>query len=349
MKKLLPLLILFVLVGAGCSGSNNNAGSDGGILKSTDAGLEWVQANVVPTAAGIGTLSTSDVINMEIDPSDTSYLYVATRNSGMLYSRDSGVSWQQPEDAFLKTGTIVDIEVDPKDVCTVYVAKANRLFRTTDCMRSFNNEMYVESRPDVGVIRVSVDWFNTNVIWIALSNGDLLKSKDAGKTWRTQIKAREEISEILISNSDSRQVLVSTFNGNLYRTLNGGEKWEDMKEGLVPFKSEKGIFDLVQDQKSKIVLAASKYGVLRSKDFGKTWESVRLITSPGQVQIRALALDTINPNTIYYATPATFYHSADGGSTWKTEKLPSTRLPRSLVVDPKNAKVLYIGVAQILE
>ncbi len=349
MKKTIIFLLAFVLIGAGCTGSGTQTSSDGGIFKSTSSGDLWAQSNLVPTASGIGTLSTSDIINMEMDPQDSSFLYVSTRDSGMLYSQDAGVSWLQPQDPIMKSGSIFDIEVDPTDVCKVYVVKANRLLRTTDCMRTFNSEMYVDSRAGVSVIRVTVDWYNTNVIWLGLSNGDVLKSVDAGKNWKSVLKAREEISDIIVSNSDSRQVLVSTFAGNMYRTINSGDKWEDMKDTLSAFKSNKGIFALTQDQKSKVVFAATKYGILRSTDFGTKWQALNLITSPGQVDIKALGIDSSNPNTVYYATAGTFYHSSDGGSTWNTKKLPSSRQPRAILVDPNNASVLYVGVAQLIK
>jgi photosystem II stability/assembly factor-like uncharacterized protein len=349
MKRTIIFLLAFVLIGAGCTGSSSQGVNDGGVLKSVNSGLEWSQSNLVPTAAGIGTLSTSNIINMEMDPQDPTYLYVSTRESGMLYSKDSGVSWSQPEEPVLKTGAVFDVEVDPKDICTVYVAKVNRLFKTSDCMRTFNPEMYVDSRQGVNVIRVTVDWYNPKVVWIGLSNGDILKSADSGKTWRSSLKAREEISEIIVSNSDSRQVIVTTFNGNMYRTTNAGAKWEDLKEGLSAFKSNKKIHALVQDQKSKNLFAATDYGILRSNDFGTKWTALNLLTSPGQVKIKAIGLDSSNSNTIYYATRGTFYYSDDSGSTWETEKLPSTREPRSILVDPNKSAVLYIGVAQIID
>lgn len=349
MKRTIIILLLFVLIGAGCTGSKKQVGNDGGILKTSTAGVEWAQANLVPTAEGIGTLATSDIINMEMDPSDPSFIYVSTRDSGMLFTRDSGASWQQPEDPSLKVGSIFDVEVDANNVCTVYAVKANRLFKSTDCMRTFNNEMYVDSRAGVNVIRVTVDWYNSNVVWIGLSNGDLLKSIDGGKTWRAVLKAREEISEIMISNSDSRQVLVSTFDGNLYRTIDAGDKWEDLKSGLSTYSSPSGIFTIIQDQKSKVIFSATKYGILKSTDFGTTWTALKLLTSPGQIEIRAVGIDTVNPNTIYYATVGTFYSSADGGDTWKTTKIPSTRVPRYILVDPNTASVLYVGVAQAVK
>ena len=82
-----------------------------------------------------------------------------------------------------------------------------------------------------------------------------------------------------------------------------------------------------------------------SKDFGSTWQPLTLLTAPGEVSIQGLAIDQKNSSTIFYTAPAAFYVSVDAGSTWKTHKLPTARLPAALAIDPATSGVLYIGVA----
>lgn len=300
---------------------------------------------IVPTASGIGTLATTDVLNMEMDPEDDTFMYIGTRQNGVLYSQDSGISWMQPESDALSDGLIYHIEVDPTDVCTVYVAKGSRLYSTRDCMRSFDSETYVDNRSGVSVVQVAVDWFSASTIWIGLSNGDVLKSTDSGDTWQTVLKTGEEISNILIHTTDSRNVLVSTFGKGLYKTEDAGADWDEVDGGLSDLKKSETVYSLIQSDDSSVVIAANGYGLVRSTDFGSTWEAIELVTSAGQVTIRAVGMDVTDPDTLYYAANATFYHSDDAGSTWDTEKLPSSRVPRAMLVDPDEPAVLYIGVA----
>ncbi|TAL51041.1 hypothetical protein EPN81_01080 [Patescibacteria group bacterium] len=350
MKYFSLALFSIILLGAGClSGGSSSSSSDGGVFRTVDAGLEWGQVVVVPTAVGIGTLSTTDVINMEMDPQDNKYLYIGTRDSGMLYSEDAGASWRQPRTSALADGLIYKIEVDPTDVCKVYVAKGARLYATNDCMRSFDSEVYVDNRSGVSVVQVAVDWFNPRTLWIGLSNGDVLKSGDSGNTWSTVLKTGEEVSSFLIHQTDSRQVLVSTFSEGIYKTTDGGENWEEVDGGLKELKQSTRVYSLIQSEDSGVVISASQYGLTRSTDFGSTWEAIALLTSPGQVKIRAIGMDEENPTTIYYASNATFYRTTDGGTTWDTEKFPSSRVPRALLVDPDDPQMLYIGVATATE
>jgi photosystem II stability/assembly factor-like uncharacterized protein len=344
MKRFTLLVCSLVFLGAGCFGGGGSTGSDGGVLKTFNAGDDWSQAVIVPTASGIGTLATSNILNMEMDPQDHNYLYVGTRSSGMLYSEDAGASWRQVRNSALSNGTIYTIEVDPTDVCKVYVAKGSRLYATNDCMRSFDDEVYLDSRGQ-DVVQVAIDWYDPNNIWIGLDNGDVLKSQDAGRTWQTSFKTGGEISEILISNTDTRQVLVSTFKKGIYRTTDSGNTWTDVNDALDAFSKGDQVYSLIQSRDAGVVIAASVYGLLRSTDFGETWEAIKLITSPGQVMIRAIGMDVNNPMTLYYASNATFYHSNDGGSTWKTDRIPTSRTPRAMLVDPEDPTVLYLGVA----
>jgi photosystem II stability/assembly factor-like uncharacterized protein len=284
-----------------------------------------------------------------MDPQDNDFLYIGTRGNGMLYSDDGGASWRQPRYSTLQSDTIYSVEVDPTDVCTVYVARGQRLYRTTDCMRSFDSETYVETRSGVNVVQIAVDWYDNNIIWIGLSNGDVLKSEDFGETWQTSKKIGKEISEMLVSSSDSRSLLVSTYSSGIYKTTDQGETWEGIEGNIKDLKDADEVYDVIQSADAGVIIATTTYGLLKSTDFGSTWEPIDLITSSGQVTIRAVGIDIDNPDTIYYAANSTFYRSFDGGSTWDTERLGSSRVPRVMLVDPEDSSVLYVGVASAIE
>lgn len=350
MKRLSYILLSLVLLGAGCVNFGAKTQSpDGGIFKSIDAGTTWTQPVVVPTAQGMGTLSTSDILNLELDPSDPFFLYAGTRNNGFVYSEDATVSWRLPRLAALRDGTIQNIEVNPSKSCEIYVTKGNRLYKTTDCMHTFDDETYVETRAGISIVQVAIDWYNKGVIWIGLSNGDLLKSTDDGASWKTALKTGDEVSEILLSNKDSRQIIVSGLKKGMQRSIDSGENWEKLDSAFKGLSGATNVFTLSQTNDAGTVIAATKYGLLRSKDFGTTWEPISLLTSPGQVLIYAAAVAPKDPQVMYYATPGTFYRTADGGQTWQTQKFPSARIPRVLLVDPQDASVLYVGVMAPIE
>lgn len=348
MKRLFFLLILPIFLGAGCFSSSSSGGSDGGVFKTVTAGEEFAQAIVVPTAAGIGSLATTNVLNMEMDPHDSNFLYIGTRSNGLLYSEDAAASWRQPREAAMREGTIFAVEVDPTDACRLYVAKGSRVYSSSDCMRTFESETYVDAR-GVNVVQIEVDWYDSETIWIGLGNGDVLRSDDAGNTWRTMLTTGQEVSDILISNDDSRQVLVSTFKTGVYKTVDKGSNWENIKGEIDDLKEADRVFQMRQTDDSGLVLLSSIYGLFVSTDFGSTWDALDLITSPGEVYIRAIGLDPTNKNIMYYAANGTFYRSNDAGVTWDTERLATTRVARDMLIDPSDSAVVYIATATASE
>lgn len=351
--KLVLIASAFALTGAGClgfGGGNSAAPSnDGGVYKTLNAGVDWTQQTAVPSARGVGTIAGTSVFSFAMDPEDNEVIYLGTRENGLLYTVDAAGSWHQPRLEALQEGRINAVAIDPTNTCTMFAAKDKRLYKTEDCLRSFNTEAYVETREEVQIARVAVDWFNADVVWLGLSNGDILKSEDGAETWRSVNTLRTSITGILVNNTDSRQVLVSTADRGFYKTVDGGANWVQLEDQLKDFRDADNVTRLIQDKTGGTVLAASEYGLLRSLDFGDTWEAIPLLTQPGQVEIKALGMDPENPEHIYYAASSTFYSTTTGGAPWATQRMPSTREPIHLIVDPADPNIVYLGVATVEE
>lgn len=345
--SLLSLLSLLLFLGAGCFGGEKKQDNskDGGVFKSADIGAKWTQAVAFPTQKGVGSLASLDVLTLAIDPSDHEAVYMGSKENGLFYSLNGGASWVQPRDKNLQTGAVRSMAVDPKNVCVVYVATPAKLFKTETCTRTFETR-YEGLDTNASLRRVAVDWFNPNVVYLGLSNGDLLKSMDGGEAWTKILSVKDPINDILVSHTDSRVVLVATSTG-LFKTIDGGATFVKNDEALKKFRDGSTIYSLTQNTSGDTMMMATKYGLLRSYDVGETFEALALVTSPGQANIRALAMDPENPANIFYATTTTFYTSLDGGTTWQTAKLPGTRAANVLAVDPKAVNVLYLGVEKL--
>ena len=349
-KLFLPVLAL-LLLGAGCIGTKSKGTNalDGGVFKSGNAGEIWNQMSALPTNTGVANIGGTDVVLLEMDPQDPNAIYAGTREDGLIFTQDGAQSWQQPREAALRQGRIHALAINPKDVCTVYVAKGSQLFKSIDCLRTFDKNVYTETRAEVFISFVEVDWFNPQIVWMALSNGDLLKSTDGARTWNAAFRVGAPITSLLIHQKDSRRVLIGTQKLGLVKTVDGGKTWKQIIKELNAYEGAKRTERLFQDAQSRRVFLVSKYGLLSSSDFGDTWNKVNTLTSPGQVHIPAAVTDPNNPNTIYYVAASTFYTSYDHGKTWTTKKLPSTRTPSSLLVDPRNGSVIYMGVQKLAE
>jgi hypothetical protein len=95
--------------------------------------------------------------------------------------------------------------------------------------------------------------------------------------------------------------------------------------------------------------------VFKSTDGGHTWSSATSWDGensnrvcPGWNNISALAIDPLNPSTVYATTSdcndqgGFLWKSTDGGATWHNTKL-NVGWAGSLAIDPQNPETLYAG------
>lgn len=350
MKRIPKLFLLvagFALIGQGCLGGGRAGGPDGGLWQTTDSGKNWAHLAALPQAGGVGSTGGVNVNAIEIDPSDDTAYYMATVNNGLFYSYDNGSTWQRPEDAAVRAGNVLDVEVDPRDVCTIYVLKKDAVLKSTDCGRTYQNS-FVESRENNDLTAFVIDWYSPDILWAGTSDGEILRTKDAGATWSSIQQFRDDVTALALSNADSRILLVGTEKRGLQvRDPNTGAftDYEDILNK--DFKESDRVYGFAQTANGSKIVMSTKYGLLVSTDKGNTWEALKLVTPPGEVEIRSVEINPKNLNTIYYGTDTAFYATTNGGESWETLELPSTRALTVLEVHPSVTNVVLAGFATI--
>lgn len=348
MKKIYFVFLLLaglVLTGAGCiSFSGGDAsGTDGGIFKSVDKAENWGQ-KVAVAAVKPGSLAGTNIVSLVFDPQDSRTMYLATAENGLFYSTDGAESWFIA--GSLNGGRINAVAPDAKDKCNVYAAAGNKIFKTSDCTRSWQN-IYVDTRADQAVTALVADSYTPSIIYAGLSGGDLLKSTDAGASWAVVKRFENQIAKILVNFYDTRVLYVGTQGRGIWKSTDGGANWTDLSEKLDQFDGARDFKNLIFDfSKHDALILASRYGLLKTTDGGANWTAINLLTPPTSVDIFSLAANPQNGNEIYYGTTSTLYKTVDGGARWVTKKLPTTRAATYLLVDPGNGSIVYLGTTR---
>ncbi len=327
MSRTLTVAALLLLAGAGCLpfGGAEDTGGSGGLWTTADGGASWTQLATLPSATGIGSIATTDITAIAIDPSDSTAWYLGTASNGVFFSLDSGASWQRPEDAEARSGAVHAIAVDPRNVCTYYVLKTTRVLKTTTCGREFDTEAYVETRTEQ-LTDMAIDWYNPNTVYITTTAGDVIRSTDSGATWSKLFTTNDEIRTFAISNADSRILLIGGRRHGLVRSTDSGATWTELEDVLKEnYSKSDNVYDFAQAADGSALYMTSEYGMLVSADSGATWSSVPLLTSEAEVDIRAVAVDPNDANIVVYGTTNTLYRSTTGGQPWTTKELPTTR------------------------
>lgn len=344
LPKLALLAAALLLVGQGCiqitgaGGASSNTA--GGVFRSGDRGATWTQKSSVASVGAARSFSGVNVTTLAFDPSDKRALYAGTE-SGLFYSLDGGDSWQGAN--ALGAVDVGSVAVSPASKCTIFVGTGGKVVRTDDCARTWTS-VYVDTRGDTRITSVKVDAYNPGTVYAATSQGDFLKSTDAGDSWAPIHRFDNEIRQVLMLAADSRVMYVVTGGKGLWKSTDAGATWTDLSPTMGNFAGALDRMIVTQDvAKGDSLVAASNYGLLRSLDGGATWKAITLLTPPGSTVIYSLAVGPKDSNFIAYGTASTLYRTVDGGAKWTTSRLPSARAATTLLADPNDDKTLYMG------
>lgn len=345
------ILILVVSISiSGCTGAKSNQSNtsaiDGGVFMTVDKGLTWKQKNAVLTVSGKpATLSGTNIALMAIDPSDHMALYYAPIGNGLFYSYDGGATWQKT--AGIPKATVRSLSIDPKDKCVIYASLGNKVYKTEDCSRTWER-IYFDNDVQVTVDAVTVSPYDSKVVYIGVSRGDLIKSLDAGKSWQTVERVKDKITSVIFDPTDASYIYLVTAKKGFYRSVDGGVSWEAWNSMLKENELNVQAKDILmfKDHPGVIYIAVSQ-GIIKTIDNGENWEKIDFIPPGKNVNLNSLAVNPANLDEIYYVTNKTFYYSVDGGKNWTPNQLKTTRAGWKLLIDPVDPKIIYMGVRQL--
>lgn len=337
--KLSFILLLPLFLGASCSLSSSSTGGKAGVWWSQDHGKSWEQRSFVKFEKNkpvtIGAVSVTQLVMFPIN----SQRIYANTSGGIYYTENSGQYWKK----IFTNGAVADISTEYDKEGVVYAAQGNQLLMTPD-NGGIWNPLYVESRGGVTITQVAVDPFDGQRIYIGTSVGDLLLSQDGGQSWQTIHEFKSSIKEILIDPRNSKEIFIATPEKGMWASYDGAYTWTSLQEFYNDYEGANQFIGLMYDEsRPGALLYASSYGLLWTFDHGTTWQPLELLTPPNSIAIKAMAINPLNPNMIYYATDTVLYRTLDGGVNWIAEKLP-VPYPGALVVDFYNPDNVFMGV-----
>ena len=345
-------LLLVAVIVSGCTikiGGGKAKLAEGGVFKSTDSGTTWQQVVNVPASGGkVANIAKVDIRRMIFDPSDYETIYLSTEKDGVVYTNDGGNNWRQFKQ--FVGAKIRDVAIDPKDKCNLYALNGNKLYKSTDCGR-FWNDVYFHQNPEVSLTDILVDYNNSSIIYMTTSAGEVLKSVDGGQAWTTVYRLKNGIFlDLVMDNRDSKIVYAASQKNGIFKTVDSGTTWVSLSEGLKGYSGSQEYKKLVIDgATANSLILISKFGLLRTRSGGTSWEVVELLPAAKKTTIYSLAVNPKNSQEIYYATRTTLVKSLDGGKTWSSQELPFTRVANDIIINSKTPATIYLGTFQATE
>jgi photosystem II stability/assembly factor-like uncharacterized protein len=305
----------------------------GGVFKSVDGGETWT-----PISDDVPSLSVGDI---ELDPLNVNTLYLGTgeanssgdsyAGTGMYKTTDGGGTWEfigLPESRHI--GRIV---IDPFDNQRIYVAAMGTLFGTN---------------PDRGVYR-SLDGGDTweQVLFVTDSTG------------AADIAINPQNPDIVFASMWERirnpvRRRVGGLTTGIWRSLDGGDNWELLSNGLPSPSSTNGRIGLAVSPADPDYVYASYVnhpgnlmGFWRSTNGGDNWES-RLV-SPGSGSFSGFGwyfgriwTHPGNREMVYFGD-VDMWRSTDGAAHWNEISGSMHVDMHGLYIDPGNPSYMVCG------
>jgi photosystem II stability/assembly factor-like uncharacterized protein len=203
------------------------------------------------------------------------------------------------------------------------------LFRSTDGGKTWEEKpaAIAAECPNVGIPRVTgiaIDPVNRRHIWAGIEVDGARCSADCGETWTAINGAipNPDVHSVAVAEGPPKTVFV-VVNNEVYTSTDDGATWQSLHiRQTFPWSYPRNI--MVQPDNPKTVFLTigdstpGRIGtVMRSKDVGKTWESLPLPVPPNSA-MWAVHARPDNPQVMVAGSRYGYlYRSDDGGDSWR--------------------------------
>ena len=169
---------------------------------------------------------------------------------------------------------------------------------------------------------------------------------DVGKftDWQVMGPSGGDVRAITIDPRDKNRLYVSTLDGQIHTSADGGKSWRL----LVNLNQPELILDnlLVDSRDSRIIYVSGQRaqapgGFFRTTDGGINWKEAKELKNES---INSLAQSKFDPNVLLVGTRRGAWRSNNSGADW--ERIVSPTMPvdiDSLAIDPRGTSTIYAG------
>lgn len=330
--------------------------------------------NIGPFRGGRSVTSTGVV-------GDPLTYYMGSTGGGLWKTNDAGMSWFNISDGYFKTGSVGAVAVAESDPNVIYVGMGEHAPRGVTT--SYGDGVYKSTDAGKTWVKVGLDLTrhiayirihpaNPDVVYVAAQGAlhgpapdrGVYKSTDGGTTWKKTLYVDENTgcADLSMDMTNPRilyaamwdhrrlpwQVISGGKGSGLYKSVDGGETWSKIQEGLpkelgkmsvsVCRSNPEKVYALVESDTQK-----EQGGLFVSNNGGKSWDRIskdHRLVQRAWYYIEVFA-DPQNEEIVYVLNSPGL-KSVDGGKSWEYLRTGHGDY-HQLWINPRNNKNIIIS------
>jgi photosystem II stability/assembly factor-like uncharacterized protein len=251
-------------------------------------------------------------------------------------------------------GTVRSLAIDAKDPDRIFLGtSAGNLYLSTDRGATWSRFARPGNSAEMVLDHIVIDPTDSRNIFVAAwnaqmpnSDGDLYRSKDAGKSWEIVPDLHgKSLRALSIAASDPKILVVGALDG-IFRSRNGGRDWARISpENHAEIKNVESI--AIDPVNPDVIYAGTWHLPWKTEDGGKTWRSIKKGVIDDS-DVFSIVIDPSQPANLFISACSGIYRSDSAGDLFrKIQGIPySARRTRMLQMDPNDHNVVYAGTTE---
>ncbi len=207
-------------------------GHDLGVIKSTDGGITWVQAD-----SGI---TGTDIHALAINSLDTNRIYAFSVGNGVFGTKDGAKTWYRIDDGpdnpstrafgYMATPSSMDrgMKTDKTtNIGYLWAGTGGGLYSSFACFCGWTKTAGISD--NTTIYTLAPDPLNRSNMFAGTKNG-IYKTTDEGKTFSQISSDIKNVAAISFDSSNSKIIYTATSDGTVYKSDDEGKNWRKVNE-----------------------------------------------------------------------------------------------------------------------